>query len=511
MKSSSIKIYQLIHHLEKAEKRYFTLYAKRHQIGDANNYLELFQLIKDEGIQSDRQLTDFLKKTNKSYSFANYLSVAKKQLMESILKGLCQYNQSSSIEENIKILCHKANILFEKGLIKEAEKKIKKAKKIALSVEKFHLILEAIEIQKKIISSVYYNESSFDDLIALSGETNKYLKILKNKDAYWLLFSQVYKLHFQKSGDRKERNQNEILYLMKHPLLEKEEMALSISAKLDFLQLNALKHFIKGEAPKAFIYNKQFLNVFTEHPNILKTQAARYQSSLNNFLIDCAQLNYGEELKKGLLILRSLPKNKAYKKQNNTEMQVFRLSYQIELNWNISKGNFKDNYLLLPLIQKRLEQYKTVMVDQSLVVFYYILAYSCFAIGKFDESLIWTNKIINETNEQSMVALQGTTRNLNLLAHFELGNYELLNYSIENTKRYLKKRGDYLETEKVLLKGLNKLINKPIINHTAIYKQLNKSFNEQNRDVAFNFNYWVQSKLEGKTYEEVYQEQLVLN
>jgi len=510
MKSSSNKIYHLIHNLEKAEKRYFTLFAKRHQIGNANNYFELFQLIKDSRIKSDLELMEFLKKTNKTYSFAKYLSVAKKQLIESILKGLCQYHESNSIEEKIKSLCHKANILFEKGLTKESEKKVKKAKKIALSFERFHLILEAIEIQKKIISSAYYNESSFDDLITLSGETNRYLKLLENKDAYWLLFSQIYKLHFQKSGDRKEKNQLEILKLMKHPLLEKKEMALSISAKLDFLQLKALKHFIKGAPLKAFQYNKQFLNVFTEHPNILKTQAARYQSSLNNFLIDCVQLKYEEELKKGLSILRSLPKHEAYKKQKNAEMQVFRLSYQLELNWNISKGNFKDNYLLLPLVQKQLEQYKVVMVDQSLVVFYYLLAYSCFAIGKFNKSLVWTNKIINETNEQSMIALQGTARNLNLLAHFELGNYEFLSYSIINMKRYFKKKGDYLETEKLLLKGLNKLINKPTINHLAIYEQLNNSFNEQNRDVAFNFKYWVQSKLEMKTYEKVYQEHLVL-
>jgi len=459
MKNASNKIYQLIHHLEKPEKRYFTLFAKRHQIGDANNYLELFQLIKDNGIQSDVELLDFLKKTNKTYSFTNYLSVAKKQLMESILKGLCQYNEPNSIEEKVKSLCHKANILYKKGLIKECKQKIKKAKKIALSFERFHLILEAIEIEKKTISSVYYNESSFNDLIALSNETNNYLKILENKDAYWLLFSKIYKLHFQKSGERKERDQQEILKLMKHPLLQKQEMALSISAKLDFLQLKALKHFIKGEPLKAFQYNKQFLNVFIEHPNILKTQATRYQSTLNNFLIDCVQLNYEEELKKGLLTLRSLPKHEAYKKQKNAEMQVFRLSYQLELNWNITKGNFEENYILLPSIQKQLEQYKAVLVDQSLVVFYYLLAYSWF-----------------------------------------------LSYSIENMKRYFKKRASYLETEKVLLTGLKKLINQPTKNHTAIYKQIDKSFKKQDKEIAFNFKYWVQSKLEKKTYQQVYQE-----
>jgi len=508
MKNASNKIYQLIHHLEKAEKRYFTLYAKRHQIGNANNYLELFQLINDSEIRSDPELKNFLKNTNKTYSFTNYLAVVKKQLMENLLKSLCQYNESNSIEEKIKNLNHKANILYEKGLIKESVKKVNKAKIMALSFERFHLILETIEIQKKIIASEYYNESSFNDLIALSDETNKYLAILKNKDAYWLLFSQIYKLHFQNSGDRKERDQKEILKLMNHPLLEKEEMALSISAKLDFLQLKALKHFIKGKSVEAFRYNQQFLAIFEEHPNFLKTQPARYRSTLNNFLIDCAQLGYENELNKGLLTLRALPKHEAYKKQKGTKMQIFRLSYQLELNWNIKKGNFNANYVLLPSIKKSLDQHKKTMVEQSLVVFYYLLAYSCFAIGKFDESLDWTNKLINETSEQSMIGLQSAARNLNLLAHFELGNWDLLSYSIKNTKRFFKKRERFLELEKTLLSGLSQIISQPKENHMVTYKQLVKTFKKLQDDSAFNYYCWIQSKLERKTYEQVYQESM---
>jgi len=510
MKSSSNKIYHLIHHLEKAEKRYFTLFAKRHQIGDANNYLELFQLIKDKEIQSDEELKDFLGKTNKTYSFTNYLSVAKKQLMESILKGLCQYHERNSIEEKIKSLCHKANILFEKGLIKECEKKVKKAKKMALSFERFHLILEAIEIEKKIISTAYYNESSFNDLIALSNETKKYLKIIENKDAYWLLFSQIYKLNFQKSGSGKERDQEEILKLMKYPLLDKEEMALSFSAKLDFLQLKALENFIKRKPVEAFKYNQQFLAIFEEHPNLLKTQPTRYLSTLNNFLIDCAQLNYEDELKKGLVTLRAIPKHIAFKKQPEIEMQVFRLSYQLELNWNIKKGDFKANYLKLPSIGKNIEQHKKVMVDHGLVVFYYLLAYSCFAIGKFDESLDWTNKIINETNEKSMIGLQCAARNLNLLTHFELGNWDFLSYSIENTKRYFKKNDRFSGSEKILLAGLNKMINQPKESRIEIYQKLANAFEKLQGDSAFNYYYWAQSKLERKTYEQVYKDYLIL-
>ena len=38
-------LHQLIHALTKSEKRFFQLYAKRHVIGEENNYAKLYKLI----------------------------------------------------------------------------------------------------------------------------------------------------------------------------------------------------------------------------------------------------------------------------------------------------------------------------------------------------------------------------------------------------------------------------------------------------------------------------------
>lgn len=510
MKYPSSSIYRLIGALSKSEKRYFTLYAQRHQSKGGNN-LDLFRLIKDKKIASDEALREYLEKNSlkeasiEEYSFGNYLPVAKKLLMEALLSALSQFDGVSSIDETIKSHCHKANILFKKGLLEDCQKYCKKAKKMALSFERFHLILEVIEIQKKVIAQQYYNEHSFEELTALFEETNYYLKILENKNAYWLLFSKIYKLHFQDSGKQNKEHQMEMLDLMNSGLLQEESQALSTSAELDFLQLNALKCFIVQEAQRAFEFNKQFLDKFEQNANLLQTQPERYRSTLNNFLIDCVQLKYEQELKMGLEKLRALPQHKAFKKLQGTDLQVFRLSYQVELNWNIGQGNFVENCFLVPTLEKELESYKGQLVEQSLVVFYYLIAYSYFAIGDFEKSLDWSNKIVNETNKKVMEGIQAVARIINLLAHFELGNNELLFYSLENIKRYLKKQERFQESEQLLFVGLEKLLKQEKAKELSTYQKMAEQLKSLKRSGTFDYYCWVLAKLESQSYETVYQ------
>ncbi len=508
MKKPTSEIYHLVHQMSKSEKRYWSLFAKRHEIGAGNNYFELFQLINEEGIDSDTALKQFFSKSEKSYSFANYLPVAKQQLMGNLLKALCQFQESNSIDEKIKNLCFQAKILFEKGARKLSLAKLKKAQKLAYHYERFHLLLEAHEIKRMIISQQNFDGSSMKDLNALNKESNDCLKLIQDKNDYWFLYSRIYKLHYQKSGNRKQKDEKEILELLNGQLLKEENISLSTSSQLDYLQLNALKYFIQDNPEKAFEFNKRFLEIFDEQEQFLETQAIRYRSTLNNFLVDCVQLQYEKELKEGLKKLRALPKHKAFKNLKDTELQVFRLSNQLEFNWNIYKGNFKENHLLIDGISSKLKRYEKTMSQQSLIVFYYLIAYSCFAIGQFDDCLIWTNKIIVDQDESMLEGLHAAARNLNLITHFELGNLELLGYASENLKRYFKRRNRFFEIEKILIQGINKLINSPKPEHSSIYKKMYDAFGEIKKDPSFDYQYWVLSKLEGKTYEEVFQEKM---
>jgi len=500
MKKASDVIYRLIHALDKSEQRYFTLFAERHQIGTNNNYLQLFQIIKKNKIHSDKELQPHIQ----DLDFAGHLPVVKHQLTDNLLKALSQYDEVNSEEEQIKRQCHKAVILLGKGLPETAEKYLNKAEKKALAQEHFHLMPEIIEVRKRIITKTYYKKMDANALIALCEQAEKYRLLQSNKDEYWLLRSRIYKLHFLKAVDRKLHDQQELTELLNAPQLKDQQQAFSKDAKLDYLQLNALRCFIDKNPQQAFKYNQQFLQVFDEYPYLLQLYPGRYRSVLYNYLVDCVQLDKETELRTGLKRLYALPQHKAFKKIKDTAVQVFRLGYQLEMHWNINKRDFRANCDLVPHLTKELKRYKKVLAVQHVIFFYYLISYSLFGTSRFEECLDWANKIINETDEKMLGVVQVSARMLEVLTHFELGHDEYTHYAIERLRRFIRKQKLPYNMEKTLLTGLLQLLNQPPDKHQKIYDKMLESLSKIEESEYFRGQVWVQSKIQKCTYEAAY-------
>ncbi len=500
MKKASDTIYRLIHALDKTEQRYFALFAERHQIGTNNNYFQLFQIIKKNKIHSDKELQPHIQ----GLDFVKHLPVVKHQLTDNLLKALSQYDEVNSEEEQIKQHCHKALILLGKGLPETAEKYLNKAEKKALAQEHFHLMPEIIEVRKRIITKRYYKKTDADALINLYEQAAKYQRLQDNKDEYWLLRSRIYKLHSSKAVDRKVHEQEELTELLNAPQLQNEQQAQSKDAQLDYLQLNALRYFIEKNYQQAFEYNRRFLRLFDEHPYLLPLYPDRYRAILNNYLIDCVQLDKEAELRAGLERLYELPQDKAFKKIKDTALQVFRLGYQLEMNWNINKGNFSANCELIPHLTNELKRYKKALAAQQILVFYYLITYSLFATGRFEECLDWANKIINKTDEKMLTVIQVSARMLEILAHFELGNTEYTHYAIERFRRFIRKQKSPYNMEKALLTGLTQLLNQTPDKHQKIYEKMITNLSKIEESGYFKVQVWIQSKIQRCTYEVAY-------
>jgi tetratricopeptide (TPR) repeat protein len=70
------------------------------------------------------------------------------------------------------------------------------------------------------------------------------------------------------------------------------------------------------------------------------------------------------------------------------------------------------------------------MDRHRILVFYYKIASLYFGSGDFDKSIDYLNKIIN-WKVDLRTDLQCYARLLHLIAHYELGNFDLLEYLIE--------------------------------------------------------------------------------
>ncbi len=71
----------------------------------------------------------------------------------------------------------------------------------------------------------------------------------------------------------------------------------------------------------------------------------------------------------------------------------------------------------------------------------------------------WINEIINDKELNIREDIQCFARILNLLVHYELENYDLIEYIMKSTRRYLSNKNKLNKFELIILSYIRKLIN----------------------------------------------------
>ncbi|NNF01819.1 MAG: hypothetical protein HKN22_03975 [Bacteroidia bacterium] len=480
------------------EKRYFKKYAERHVIGNSNNYYELFEAIDKRKLASDKQVLPVVQGKN----YAKYYPVAKKQLFDSILDALYDYESYSDIREDVKSALYKAGLLIRRGFYRECKALLKNYRKKINEYELLEQQLALIDIECQLISKNFYNSVTQPDLDQIHEEKQTVLMKMDRENEFWLLFSKIYKIHFTEVRSRKEEDEMELRRLFNSPLLKDVSQSFTFKSRLDYYQLKALENFLKRDAIQAAHYNALFIEAFDDHPQMMELYQERYLSTYNNYLIDTYLLGDFDKLRAGIDHLNSLPDRKEFRKVKGLKTQIFRLSEQLRLNLGIREKNFISNCRQIPDIASMLEKLSGEIAEQNQVTFFYLFAYSYFGDEDYEKSMHWTNKIIDETSESSLAEIQISARLLNLISHYELGNEELLEYAINNVRRYHLRRERLFRFERVVLSALNKIIGSLKDQRIKILKKLKADLQTLKRNPHegkimenFDWEWWIDKKL----------------
>ncbi len=133
MKKPNDHIFQIIHAMSPAEKRYFRL----HFASGANQLTDLFDAVNRMKGYDEETLKGKVPKT-----VAKNIKVYKIQLQDLLLKSLTSYHSKRSVLSRVRTWLEEADILAEKQLFDQALDRLGKAKAICLHYEEFTYLLE---------------------------------------------------------------------------------------------------------------------------------------------------------------------------------------------------------------------------------------------------------------------------------------------------------------------------------------------------------------------------------
>lgn len=506
-------LHKLIQSLDKAEKRNFKLYVSRYSSAHKNNYIRLFEIIE----RQDEYDENAVKKMLAGEKMLKHLPSEKNYLYNLLLESLQLQLAEESVVYKLKKRIHQSSILLNRGLTEQCRKLLKRVKETAQQKELHAVILEALQIEKQVLTRNYYTGATQKDLDAIYTEEKKCLELVAETNEYWKLFSTFYRFHYGKGSVRDTESWSHVKTIFSHPLLADISRARTFQSRLDFLHIHALYYFMSGEPAKAYEYNKQQLSLLESSPEKMKEYRKRYQATLNNLLMDGLNLGLYDEVERGIAKLRKMPETFA----ENTSRQradIFRLSAILELNVILKRGTFDAGSKIIPAMVKELEEYENYIVKHNLLTLYYLFAYVSFGAQKYKDAVRWLNKIINDAEEDVLQDIHAFARIFSLIVHYELKNHDLMDYLNQQTVRYLNKRSQFYRAESILLKNLKKLSSV-----TQTGKSLEKAFktmetellplaNDPSESKAFEYFdllSWMKSKISRKDFAAVVREKIL--
>lgn len=508
MKTVSDDLFQLIRSLTGQEKRYFKLYAGRHVIGGQNKYVLLFDAIAAQASYDER----VIKKQFAQEEFIRQLHVAKNYLHQLILDSLRQFHETRSGDKFRRHL-RNAQLLFDKGLYKQGQKSLSKARKLAEEGEAFLQLLEVYRWEHQIAHR--RNDYTWIENYIKHGLENEFdvLNKYRNFLEFQALNDQVFTPYWRKGAIRSEEEKIALKQLFERPLFQSDNNAQSFYARYFYLNARFSYYLFLDEPGNAYPYILSLVDMFTGLPagHLKGARIRNYISALINLYAVQRQLGKYDEIPATLKRLREAP---AESPDQGRRVKV--RSLNLETDYYLTAGRFEEGVSQINQYFDAENIAQEEVNGQQRLGLFYNLAYLYFGAGNYEKALDWVNRLLNDPDLKTRADIHGFGRLLNLIIHYELGNDQLLEYIVQATSRFLSSRQRLFKVEAVMLKFMRrypKWITRRDRQRgfTILIEELDKLKEDEFERKAFDyfhFTAWMKSKAEDRRFKDVVREKV---
>lgn len=503
MKPSS-ELFDLVKSLTKSEKRYFKLSSSL-QHGE-KNYLQLFDAIEMQKDYDENAIKELFKGT----TFIKHLPSEKNHLYSLLLKSLRGFHADKSANSQLQEHLKNIEVLYNKALYKECSKVLKKAKKMAYSFEKFYYLLDLINWEKVLIEESYSRGKFNKSIDELVEEEHDVLEKLRNVAEYQILYSKINYV-FRKGGyTRNEKERQIVDEISNHHLIKGKNTALSVQATTACYYIKGLCAWTNRDMEEAQVNFQKVIDRFHQYPLMIQELPKRYTRVLNGMLMYYINKQKYKEFFEGLKHLKSLA-SKEHFKSIDLQIRIFTFSNNAELLAYESMGDYEKGEDLVEEIISGLKKYRYKISKEDEILFYYNISRYYFGGENYKKSLEYVNKVLNDNEGDLRQDIYTFARILNLLIHYELKNYDLLDYIIKSTLRFIKKKQRNYEFENLFIKHIKRLVRAQQVEkeleqeYKNLKTELQRIFKDSNEQVALEYVdvvAWVNSKLQGVSYGE---------
>lgn len=501
---STDALFILIKSLEKGEKRNFKLYANR--FSSSTEELKIVQLF-DALDKMDTYDEAILLKKNKGI-MKQQLSNLRAHLYKQVLASLRQGENVSNVDMQLHEQMDYARILYNKGLYYQSLKVLDKMKDLARDNNQFTYLQQVLFFEKK-IEALYITRSMQDRADGLSRESDEVKSTLSLVSDLSNLALQMYSWYITHGHSRNEKEAAEAQDFFNTRLGDKAVKCKSFYEKLYLYQSYCWIYFIKQDFPQYYRYTQKWVDLFEESPFMIQIETGHYIKGMHNLMGAFFDLAKHEKLSETLEKFEKFSESAVAQQNINSRILCFVYKTISTFNKHFLEGSFSEGTQKVPGIEADLKRYELYVDRHRILVFYYKIACLYFGSGDYEKTIDYLNKIIN-WKVDLRTDLQCYARLLHLIAHYELGNDQILDHLIKSVYRFMAKMQHLSVVEEEIFRFLRKSFHLSVKNIKPELEKLLEKLKtlQSNRFETRAFAYldiisWLESKLENIPVQEV--------
>lgn len=504
-KQKTDDLVQLINSLTRAEKRHFRLFVKRNQSSEDILFLQLFDFLEKRGEYDEETILKRLPEIKKQQ-----MSNLKAHLYKQLLTSLRLLSAREVPDIQIREMVDYARVLYNKGLYRQSLDILAKAKERSKAAGYHPLQMEVLEFEKH-IEGQYITRSIEGRAEALTEETLELGLAMQQMNLFSNLSLQLYGLYLKVGFTRNEKD----FFFVKEFFAANSPkipwQALDFMGKLYFCQAHFWFYHITQDFGFCYRYAQRWADLFRDNPHMAAINMPLYLKGLHNLLNSLFNLLHAPKFNQALDELLGLPARYPELMSNkNNESLFFLYKYIHLLKKHFLEGTFTEGLGLVPELLEIMEEDRYNWDSHREMVFYYRIASLFFGSGDSSSAITYLNYIINEKDPDYRADIQVFARLLSLIAHYELGNAQLLEYQVKSVYRFLAKKEDLGMALKEIFKFLRRLTRIHPRDLPAAFIALKVKLEkialdpyEQRPFLYLDILSWLDSKIEHRPVQEV--------
>lgn len=495
-------LHELIHSLSKSEKRYYKLYASRHMAGEDSTMITLFDYIAKRPVYDEEALFhDFRGK-----AFINQFSTVKKRLYDQVLQALHAFHANNSMENQVNRMLHQANLLYEKSLYDQCMRHLRSAEKLAIKHELFPARIAINKLKNRIVETRGYRTEE-ENLEQLKLTTETALSQERLILDLWHIKSRLFQL-LQSSGTAQSSTEHETIDQLMARIPSNELRIAFASAESDYLyyHIHAAYHFAKNQRSESLYYTEETIGHLSRSEHYTNERPNTLISALTNACYLAESIGEYDKSQQFLNTLKEFAETREASASEDLQIKLFSSRYSIELNLLMVKGAFQEAQRISPDVLAGLEHFKEKITAARRAFLLLQLTVTEIGCERPTKALQFINEILNDPQLDDNESIATAAHLLNLVVHFELTNYDHLQYAAKNTQRILKAANRLTAFENAFIQQLVKITKNHVLDFPELFGELfgqlraHKTSAESQSELNFDYLTWVEAKMIGGSF-----------